>query len=73
MKPVRKHMVRFMNAILEEKAKGANITAVVIWGLTDNTSWRADYSPLLFGTDIADKKPAFDAVIDAAKNFKASK
>ena len=62
-----------MNAILEEKAKGANITAVVIWGLTDNTSWRSDRSPLLFGTDIADKKPAFDAVIDAAKNFKASK
>ena len=68
-----KAYAQIMNAILEEKAKGANITAVVIWGLTDNTSWRADRSPLLFGTDIADKKPAFDAVIDAAKNFKASK
>lgn len=64
---------QIMNAILEEKAKGANITAVVIWGMTDSTSWRSDRSPLLFGTDIADKKPAFDAVIDAAKNFKASK
>lgn len=61
---------KIMNTILEKKAAGANITAVVIWGLTDNTSWRADCSPLLFGKDISDKKPSFDAVIDAAKNFK---
>ena len=61
---------KIMNAILEEKAAGANITAVVIWGLTDNTSWRSDRAPLLFGSSIADKKPSFDAVIDAAKNFK---
>ena len=61
---------KIMSTILEKKAAGANITAVVIWGLTDNTSWRADCSPLLFGKDISDKKPSFDAVIDAAKNFK---
>ena len=30
-----KAYAQIMNAILEEKAKGANITAVVIWGLTD--------------------------------------
>ena len=62
-----------MSTLLDQKAKGANITAVVIWGLTDATSWRSDGSPLLFGKDLADKKPAFDAVINAAKNFKASK
>ena len=61
---------KIMNTILEKKEAGANITAVVIWGLTDNTSWRADCSPLLFGKDISDKKPSFDAVINAAKNFK---
>ncbi len=64
---------QIMSTLLDQKAKGANITAVVIWGLTDATSWRSDGSPLLFGKDLADKKPAFDAVINAAKNFKASK
>ncbi len=62
-----------MTVLLNQKALGADIKAVVIWGLTDATSWRSDRSPLLFGKDVADKKPAFDAVIDAAKNFKASK
>lgn len=64
---------QIMTTLLQQKEKGANITAVIIWGLTDATSWRSEKSPLLFGTDLADKKPAFDAVIDAAKNFKASK
>ena len=59
-----------MTILLNQKAKGANITAVVIWGSTDSTSWRSTKSPLLFGKDLADKKPAFDAVINAAKNFK---
>lgn len=58
-----------MDTILAEKAKGANITSLTIWGTTDATSWRADRAPLLFGTDISDKKPSFDAVINAAKNF----
>lgn len=58
-----------MNTILDQKAKGANISSLTIWGTTDATSWRADRAPLLFGTDISDKKPSFDAVINAAKNF----
>lgn len=58
-----------MTAILEAKKAGANITSVTIWGLTDATSWRANRAPVLFGTDISDKKPSFDAVIDAAINF----
>ena len=62
-----------MTVLLNQKAKGANIKAVVIWGLTDSTSWRSDRSPLLFGSDLADKKPSFDAVINAALNFKSSK
>lgn len=58
-----------MNTILTAKKNGANITSVTIWGLTDATSWRAEKAPVLFGTDISDKKPSFDAVINAAKNF----
>ena len=64
---------KIMNAILQAKSEGANISTVVIWGMTDNTSWRSEKAPLLFGKDISDKKPSFDAVIDAAKNFKAAK
>lgn len=62
-----------MTVLLNQKAKGANIKAVVIWGLTDSTSWRSDRSPLLFGSDLSDKKLSFDAVINAALNFKSSK
>lgn len=59
-----------MNAILKAKVTdNGNITSVTIWGVTDATSWREDASPVLFGSDVADKKPAFDAVIDAALNF----
>ncbi len=55
-----------MNVILEHRA---GISSVTIWGVTDATSWRPNYAPVLFGTDVSDKKPSFDAVIDAAKNF----
>lgn len=58
-----------MTAILDAKAAGANIKSVTLWGTTDAGSWREDRSPLLFGTDISDKKPAFDAVINAALNY----
>lgn len=58
-----------MQAILEAKAAGANISSVTIWGTTDAGSWRANRAPVLFGTDISDVKPSFYAVIDAAKNY----
>ncbi len=58
-----------MTEIIDAKAKGANITGVTIWGITDATSWRSDAAPVLFGSDVADKKPSFDAVINAALNY----
>ncbi len=58
-----------MTEIIDAKAKGANITGVTIWGITDATSWRSERAPVLFGTDISDKKPSFDAVINAALNY----
>ncbi len=58
-----------MTAILDAKAAGAKINSVTLWGTIDAASWREDRSPLLFGTDISDKKPAFDAVINAALNY----
>lgn len=58
-----------MDVILKQKAAGANITSVTLWGTTDASSWRKDRAPLLFGDNLADKKPSFDAFINAAKNF----
>ena len=58
-----------MTTLLDAKADGANISSITIWGLTDATSWRPTKAPLLFGADIAEKKPSFDAVINAAVNY----
>lgn len=44
------------------KDSGTNISAVVIWGITDSTSWIGGY-PLLFDKDYQ-AKPAYYAVID---------
>ncbi len=60
---------QIMHEIIDAKANGANITSVTIWGITDATSWREDRAPVLFGSDLADVKPSFYAVIDAAKNY----
>ncbi|HVU22725.1 MAG TPA: endo-1,4-beta-xylanase [Opitutus sp.] len=44
----------------------SQITRVTFWGLRDSESWRRRGSPLLFGDDF-ERKPAYDAVIAAAK------
>ncbi|MDE6788281.1 MAG: endo-1,4-beta-xylanase [Ruminococcus sp.] len=40
-----------------------NISALVIWGVTDDGSWRADRCPLLFDADYK-AKPAFYSIIE---------
>jgi len=47
-----------MRAILKYKE---NITAVVVWGVKDNHSWRDQYVPLLFNAQ-GQKKPAYDSL-----------
>ncbi|HTL66847.1 MAG TPA: endo-1,4-beta-xylanase [Lacunisphaera sp.] len=44
----------------------ADITRVTFWGLRDSESWRRRGQPLLFDGDFQ-RKPAYDAVIAAAK------
>jgi GH35 family endo-1,4-beta-xylanase len=44
----------------------AAITRVTFWGLRDSDSWRRRGQPLLFDDNYA-RKPAYDAVIAAAK------
>lgn len=53
-----------MSAILAEKKLGANITALVWWGLCDKNSWLSDKKPLLY-SNYTTKKPAYDAVLKA--------
>lgn len=50
-----------MTEIVDAKKDGANITAVVFWGITDGTSWRKTGYPLLMNADYSPKK-AFYAV-----------
>lgn len=49
-----------------DTAKTKGITGVTIWGLYDSISWRKD-SPLLSGTGLGDPKPAYYALLEAAK------
>jgi GH35 family endo-1,4-beta-xylanase len=38
-----------------------NVTAVVVWGIQDNQSWRSSGKPLLFN-DLGNKKPAYNSI-----------
>lgn len=40
-----------------------NISAVILWGVTDDRSWRASQQPLLFGGDYM-AKPCFFSIVD---------
>lgn len=53
------------------KDEGVNITAVVLWGITDNTSWIGGY-PLLFDKNYT-AKSAFYAVLDTDKEVQTIK
>lgn len=57
---------KFFARLIEEVENGAKLTSVTVWGLTDDASWRVDANPLLFHGNL-ERKPAFDAVVMAAK------
>ena len=59
-----KYYYDLMSAILSEKKQGANITALVWWGLCDNNSWRKSEKPLLY-SNFTTKKKAYNAVLKA--------
>ena len=56
----------FFARLIEEVKSGVKLTSVTVWGLTDDASWRVDANPLLFYGNL-EKKPAFDAIVMAAK------
>lgn len=56
----------FMEALLEQKHSGVDITSVTFWGLTDALSWRPGTNCLLFREDLS-CKPAFEGVVMASR------
>ena len=57
-----KNMVKL---ILEGNLKGeTNITALVVWGINDNASWKSSQYPLLYTSNYG-KKPAYYGFLEA--------
>lgn len=61
-----KFFYEFFSRLIEERKNGAKLVAVTLWGLTDGSSWKSQTTPLAFYDDLS-KKPAFDAMVMAAK------
>lgn len=59
-----------ITVIALESQDGAHFTCFSWWGMTDSSSWLgANESPLLCGTSVKDKKPAYYTVINTAYRF----
>ena len=58
--------------LVEARESGINLTAVTLWGLTDDASWRRGADPLLFDQSLS-QKSAYAAVAAAGRgiNFEA--
>jgi endo-1,4-beta-xylanase len=61
-----KYFGDFMSKVIELRDSGVPITSVTLWGISDTLSWKASDRPLVFRDDLS-RKPAFDAMIEAAK------
>ena len=62
------YQAQFYKQLFEEYIKaveeGYNLTAVTIWGLTDDNSWRKENKPLIFNGDLSGKM-AYNAIVYA--------
>ena len=45
-----------------------DVNAIIVWGITDNTSWHSNRSPLMFDSNYA-KKPAYYGFLEAVQEF----
>ena len=45
-----------------------DVNAIIVWGVTDNTSWHSNRSPLMFDSNYA-KKPAYYGFLEAIEDF----
>ena len=63
---------QIMGALMQSKAKGNKITALVIWGLYDGLSWRYSSNPLPFN-GLYSPKSSYYALIDAKNSYWTAK
>ena len=62
---------KIVKAVLEGNADGTmDVNAIIVWGITDNTSWHSSNYPLMFDNNYA-KKPAYYGFLEALEEFEA--
>ena len=60
---------KIVSSVLEGNADGTmDVNAIIVWGITDNTSWHRQNTPLLFDENYA-KKPAYYGFMEALEEF----
>ena len=60
---------KIVKAVLEGNANGTmDVNAIIVWGITDNTSWHSSNYPLMFDNNYA-KKPAYYGFLEALEEF----
>ena len=58
-----------MTKVLDNNLNGnTNITAVVVWGVVDDASWKRSQNPLLFDKNYG-KKPAYYGMLEAVEPY----
>lgn len=60
---------RLMTKVLQNNASGdTEINGVIVWGITDNSSWKSYQNPLLFNNSYG-KKPCYYGFLEAVDEF----
>ena len=62
---------KIVKAVLEGNDDGTmDVNAIIVWGVTDNTSWHSSNYPLMFDNNYT-KKPAYYGFMEALEEFEA--
>jgi len=68
LKEQGRYYYELINGLLERADAGTiNMDAIVFWGFSDLTSWRAEYSPMLFDKTFQPKYAYYGAVQEKDK------
>ena len=60
---------KIVKSVLEGNDNGTmDVNAIIVWGITDNTSWHSSNYPLMFDSNYA-KKPAYYGFMEALDEF----
>ena len=64
------HLEFIIYMIMSESMEGAKFTSFTWWGLADSMSWLgSDQKPLLCGTSVTDKKPAYYTILNTIYKY----